>query len=127
MENQKMVLEYKEKKEILESIKNFLDVEFDTEYENVNELLKEAFKNEFLIPIAYTTFAECEDIEINVYFDLANTKLIKRAGRSNGLIYQEVEFYKDMHEAQLAVESYEFEKLPVFEKDTDWILNKLLD
>lgn len=114
-------------KNILKEIIEFLEVEYERDYKDIDELIKEAYKSEFLIPIAYTTFAECEDIEINCYFDLSNLRLITKATGNNGLVLEEIEWYQDCEEAIEAINAYRFDELTVLDEETDWVTDKLLD
>lgn len=112
---------------ILKEIVEFLEVEYETDYEDINELIKETLKSEFFIPVAYTTYAECEDIEINCYFDLPNLRLITKATGNNGLVLEEIEWYENVEQAIDAINGFRFDELVVLKEDTDWVIDKLLD
>lgn len=118
---------YQEMAKVLTALKKFLSEEFDTYFENVDELFKESITNGGLIPLGYTTLEREELIDINLGFDLVNLQLVKSADGMNGLEYKEYESYENIQVALESISTYEFDELILFDVDSNWLINTLID
>ncbi|HEK6547227.1 hypothetical protein [Staphylococcus caprae] len=109
----------------LYAIKEFLFNEYDTEFDSLEDMIKEVLSLNLSIPIAYTTLADDEDIQIQVYLEVNNNKLTKRVSGSNTLTHEEVEFFKNEEEMLEAIHYLTFDELISLKADTDWLIQTL--
>lgn len=113
------------KRPVLQSIKTFLENEYETKFSDTESLLQHTMTELVVIPIAYTTLEDDEDLEIQTSLDIQNRKLIKRVTGSNTLIHEEVEFYENDESMITAIEQYTFNELIYLEADSDWLIKVL--
>lgn len=109
----------------LHAIKEFLFNEYDTEFDSLEDMIKEVLSLNLSIPIAYTTLEDDEDIQIQVYLELKYQKLTKRVTGSNTLAHEEVEFFKNEEEMLEAIQYFTFDELVSLKADTDWLIQIL--
>ncbi|MCG1072138.1 hypothetical protein K4P50_11215 [Staphylococcus epidermidis] len=109
----------------LHAIKEFLFNEYDTEFDSLEDMIKEVLSLNLSIPIAYTTLEDDEDIQIQVYLEINNNKLTKRVSGSNTLAHEEVEFFKNEEEMLEAIHYLTFDELISLNADTDWLIQTL--
>lgn len=113
------------KRPVLQSIKTFLENEYETEFNDTESLLQHTMTELVVIPIAYTTLEDDEDLEIQTSLDIQNRKLIKRVTGSNTLVHEEAEFYENDESMITAIEQYTFNELIYLEADSDWLIKVL--
>lgn len=118
-------INFDNKKTILENIQAFIEMEYDSEFEDCEALLQHTINGMMFIPLAHTTLEDDEDIQIQTNLDVQNRKLIKRVTGSNSLVHEEAKFYKDDDTMINAIEQYTFEELIYLEADTDWLIKVL--
>lgn len=113
------------KRPILQSIKAFLETEYETKFSDAESVLQHTMTEMVVIPIAYTTLENDEDLEIQTSLDIQNRKLVKRVTGNNSLVHEEVEFYKNDKSMIAAIEQYTFNELIYLEADSDWLIKVL--
>ena len=94
----------------LHAIKEFLFNEYDTEFDSLEDMIKEVLSL---------------NLQIQVYLEINNNKLTKRVSGSNTLTHEEVEFFKNEEEMLEAIHYLTFDELISLNADTDWLIQTL--
>lgn len=111
---------------VIEAIDELFERMYDKK-DGVEEIFIEGVKFRGMLPMAYTTLPEEEDIHIQTVFDLVNLTIIKSFQGLNSLSYEEKIVFNDVNEVIEQLECYDFDCLVSYNVEPEWLIEYLLE